>query len=212
MFKHYPTWSKPASRAALEESLGCGEVCITSSDTVLGFLAGLTSEAFEKLDRLKQRSNKPYLLLIGDKNRLPYFVETPLSPGLEHMVTKCWPGPVTLIFKAKESLPSFIKGPEGTVALRVPQHEGLLSILKDVPGLFSTSANLHGKPIPETVEDIDPQILLSVAYVVVDDQGKEKNAKLPSTILDCTGDQIRVVRSGAYPIHELEALYGQPFL
>lgn len=212
MFKRYLIWSKPASRGILEDSLGCGEVCITSSDTVLGFLAGLTFQGFQKLDSLKQRSNKSYLLLIGDTSRVSFFVDTPLSPELERMIDSCWPGPVTLIFKAKESLPSYIKGPEGTVALRVPQHEGLLSILKDVPGLFSTSANLHGRPIPETVSAIDPVILESVACVVTDEHEESQNDRLPSTLLDCTGDRIRVIRRGAYRVDELEALYGQSFI
>ncbi|MGE0009194.1 MAG: L-threonylcarbamoyladenylate synthase [Candidatus Babeliales bacterium] len=210
MSPRFLTWSKPASRATLAHSLAHGSIAITSSDTVLGFLAPVTLEGFKKLDSLKQRENKPYLIVMADKSKLNHFIDLPLSAGLQRMIDSCWPGPVTLIFKARESLPSYVKGPDGTVALRVPQHAGLLDILKDMSGLFSTSANLHGQPIPETVSDIDPKILQAVACVVTDES--EKKQVIPSTILDCTQVQVRVVREGAYAINELEALYGAPFL
>jgi L-threonylcarbamoyladenylate synthase len=211
MSQHYLTWAEPASRAILQKILEQGKLAITSSDTVLGFLASLTEEGFRKLDNLKQRANKPYLVLMGDISTLNYFIDQPLSSGLERMLVSCWPGPVTIIFKARVSLPTYMKGPDGTIALRVPKHEGLLELLKHFPGLFSTSANLHGKPIPETIDDIDPKILEAVECVVIDDI-VTNTVKVPSTILDCTGEQIRVVREGAYPLRHLEALYGASFL
>lgn len=53
-----------------------------------------------------------------------------------------WPGPLALlIFKAKADLPSYLKGADGTIALRIPAHAGLQQLLVDCEGLFSTSAN-----------------------------------------------------------------------
>lgn len=217
------SWASSKDRACLARSLAEGQISVGSSDTVLGFLAPLTLAGFQKLDSIKKRADKPYLILIGDQSKISSFTDQPISPHLEQLMDLCWPGPVTLIFKAKEDLPEFIKSAQSTVALRVPDHKGLLALLKELPGLFSTSANLHGKPVPESIGQIDPEILKAVKYVMIDDhatapnisadlQGKSYRRMLPSTILDCTGKEIRIVREGACPIDKLEAAYGQKFL
>ncbi len=210
MLTKYISWASSVDRASLSRSLGAGSISIGSSDTVIGFLAPLTLEGYKNLDAIKKRADKPYLILIGDQSKLSSFTHQPINQGLERLMASCWPGPVTLIFKAKPGLPDYIKSNEGTVAVRIPDHSGLLALLLEFPGLFSTSANLHGKPVPESISQVDPHILESVAYVVIDEvaQGLSK----PSTILDCTGDQIKVVREGAYPIDQLEAAYGAKFI
>ncbi len=212
MLIKYISWASSVDRALLARSLRGGGISIGSSDTVIGFLAPLTLEGYKNLDAIKKRADKPYLVVIGDQSKLTSFTDQPITPGILSLMASCWPGPVTLIFKAKAELPDYVKSNEGTVAVRVPDHPGLLVLLKEFPGLFSTSANLHGKPIPESISQIDPKILESVAYVVTDNVTGAHGSSKPSTILDCTGDQIRVVRKGAYPIEPLEAAYGAKFI
>lgn len=202
-------WSKPASRAHLGNILKDGKIAISTSDTVLGFLAPLSQMGFNKLDYLKKRSNKPYLILMGSKDKLSFFTDQQLSPGLQRLVDSCWPGPVTLIFKAKASLPLYMVGSDGTIAIRVPRHEGLLEILKDFEGLFSTSANLNGMPVPETIDQIDQVIQDAVECIVVEEGDEGRN--VPSTILDCTQDVIKVVRDGAFDVKVLEGIVGVEF-
>jgi tRNA A37 threonylcarbamoyladenosine synthetase subunit TsaC/SUA5/YrdC len=120
-----------------------------------------------------------------------------------------WPGPLTLIFKARPDLPSWAKAADGTVSLRVPAHEGLLVLLNHFPGLFSTSANVSGQPLPMRVEDIDPHILEKAEVLVVEEMPGE--TKLPSTILDCSGPRIKIVREGAYSRQLLEKATGYCF-
>jgi len=79
---------------------------------------------------------------------------------------------------------------------------GLQQLLAYLPGLFSTSANISGKPIPQTINEVDERIVSQVAYAVIDKKEKAHKS-IPSTIIDCSGERIVVVREGAYPTDEL---------
>ena len=100
---------------------------------------------------------------------------------------KYWPGPVTLICKAKNDVPSYI-APNGKIALRVPDNSQLKEVLDHFDGLFYTSANRAGESIPVSVNDIDEQIIKYVA-AVINSSDKRGNVK-PSMILDITTDDI----------------------
>jgi len=146
-------------------------------------------------------------VLIGSKKKALSFVDGPVSLQIEKIIDSCWPGPVTLICRARKGLPYYMQAEDGTIGLRMPDHEGLLKILEHFEGLFSTSANLSGKPVPVTVDELDKQLVDQIEYLVLDDEKKEPII-LPSTILDCSGEQITVVREGAFPIDQIEARAG----
>lgn len=96
-----------------------------------------------------------------------------------------------------------MKGSDGTIGLRVPDYIGLQQLLAGCEGLFSTSANKAGEPIPLSFDEIDPDITKQVAAIVGDYSDNGSQTAVPSTILDCSGDTIRVVREGAYPIETI---------
>jgi L-threonylcarbamoyladenylate synthase len=164
------------------------------------------------LNRIKGRVDKPYIILIGEKCGLKEFSEG-VSPAVQSLIDSCWPGPLTLILRAKAGLPKIMRGVDGSIALRMPKHEGLLALLASIPALFSTNANKAGMPVPLYIEDIDQEILREVNFLVVDILGGQVSlGAKPSTILDCTGLQPRVIRVGAYAIGLLEEIAGQKFL
>jgi tRNA A37 threonylcarbamoyladenosine synthetase subunit TsaC/SUA5/YrdC len=95
----------------------------------------------------------------------------------------------------------------------VPSHAGLLVLLQDIPALFSTSANKAGSPVPGCLADVDPEIVRQVSAIILDhDAHAGCTSVVPSTIIDCTGPRLKVVREGAYAIDTLEAIAGQKFL
>ena len=96
-----------------------------------------------------------------------------------------------------------MKSKQGRIALRVPDHAGLQKLLTHFTGLFSTSANISGNPIPRTINEVDERIVKQVSCAVIDKKEKPV-ALLSSTIIDCSGEPIVVVRKGAYPIDELK--------
>jgi len=196
-------WCEGKTIDCLKKKLQSENIIIGSSDTVFGLLANISREGFKKLNAIKQRSNKSYLVLIANKMCLKHFVDANNLLQMGKFVDLCWPGPVTLIFKAKQSVPDFMKSKQGTIALRVPDHAGLQKLLPHFTGLFSTSANISGNPIPRTIEEVDERIIKQVACAVIDKKEK-RVALLPSTIIDCSGDHITIVREGAYPTDELK--------
>lgn len=196
-------WDNLEAIQKLKEVLDKDQIALTSSDTVLGLLGRLTQQSYYKLNSIKHRSEKPYVILMQSVKHLPQFIDQKLNKHLQTFISKVWPGPVTLIFKAKSDLPSYIKNNNGTIALRVPNHPGLLRLLCFYEGLFSTSANIHTAPIPQTIDEIDPQLLSNISVECY--QREYMNYPLiPSTILDCSSEKIKVVRSGCCLRDELK--------
>ena len=229
-------WEAAETTAQLTTLLKNNQVCLGSSDTVLGLLAPATIEGARALDRLKKRGSKPYIILVDSKEKLANFVDINWSPNLIKLVNHCWPGPLTLIFKLKPAAQPLFSDKQTTVALRIPEHAGLLNLLANFDGLFSTSANLAGQAVPTELAQVDPDIVHKVGAIVVDQipaslgtlssltepVGEDRVYRraltnLPSTILDCsqltnlgTG-QIKVIRHGAYEVSVLEQIYGERF-
>jgi len=199
------SWSDSKTIGLLKSTLHNGGVILAKGDTVLGLLADLSEKGRTELDHIKSRSKKPYLLLVGDNKKALNRIETDKYNifQIEKLMNICWPGPVTFIFHAKSGLVPYSKSIEDTVALRIPDHAGLLQLLEDLDGLFSTSANQAGEPVPSTIEDLDSAIMESVAGVVFDDVYQKPPLSLPSTIIDCTGERMVIVREGAFDINKL---------
>ncbi len=196
-------WNDNFSIDRLAAVLRDDGIAIGSSDTVFGLIANLKCSGKEALDRVKKRIDKPYLILISTESDLGKFVDPRKLLQIEKLASKCWPGPVTLICPARSDLPDFMKGPDGTIALRMPAHEGLRQLLKSFDGLFSTSANISGCPVPESIDTVDPEVLAQCSILVLDSPDVVEAKGLPSTILDCTGEEIKLVRQGVFPVEKL---------
>lgn len=166
-----------------------------TSDTIIGLIAPISQKGFDTLNRLKGRSDKPYLVLVAGKEQADQFTDALKKEPLKTLVENCWPGPLTLIVPAKDSVPSFATSASRAIALRVPNHPGLQEVASTMGGIFSTSANPTNQPIPQTIDELDPTIKDSVA-LLIDDHNETK--KTPSTIIDCTGNSIKIVREGVY--------------
>jgi len=196
-------WDNEKTSKEILSIMRSGGVIVGSSDTVFGLLAPLTQEGFMALNRIKKRQEKPYLILVKSQFVALNLIDQPLSSQIKNIMESCWPGPLTLIFKAKTDLPEYLKSPNGTIALRVPDHDGLQQLLTHCDGLFSTSANKAGEPIPASINELDPDIGKQVGAMVDDYSDGTSKEVLPSTILDCSDGTIRVVREGAFPIEAL---------
>jgi L-threonylcarbamoyladenylate synthase len=204
-------WQEPDSLEIIKKELRDDKIIICSTDTVLGLLGNCTQKAFLLLNEIKVRENKPYIILIESKKKALKFVDESSLMKASKLIDTCWPGPLTLIFNAKQEIYDFIKGSDGRIALRVPNHEGLLHLLSYFDGLFSTSANVAGKKVPENADQIDQTILAKVSYIVLDKPTGIMPSSLPSTLLDCSSDRIKVIREGALSIDELEQIQGERF-
>ncbi|HVH51109.1 MAG TPA: L-threonylcarbamoyladenylate synthase [Gaiellaceae bacterium] len=167
------------------EALRAGGAVILPTDTVYGLCALPGNE--DVLYELKQRDrSKPIALVALDVESLLAF-----APGLDRRILmSLLPGPYTLVLP----LPA-----GGTIGVRVPNLPSVAVDVLAVTGpVAATSANLAGGPDPRTVDEIPRAIRDRVAAIV--DGGELRGT--PSTVLDFTGAEPRIVREGAVPGNE----------
>jgi tRNA threonylcarbamoyl adenosine modification protein (Sua5/YciO/YrdC/YwlC family) len=158
-------------------ALRAGRAVILPTDTVYGLCALPAHE--EVLFELKGRDrSKPVALLAADVDSLAATV-----PGLDRgALERFLPGPYTLVF--------------GTVGVRVPNlPPESAEVVREVGLVVATSANASGGPDPLRVEDIPEEIRAACGAIV--DAGELPG--VPSTVLDLTGGEPRVLRQGAGP-------------
>ncbi len=177
------------------------KILLASSDTVLGLFGQLSEISKKKLDTIKKRNLKPYIVIIRSVDVLSEFTDQVFDDRLQKIMQQYWPGPLTIIFKAKDEVPGWMKGADGTIAIRVPDHAGLQNMLQQFYGLFTTSANISDQPLPHEYDQIDPIILEQVELVCCD-----KNMcynGLASTVIDYSAGSMKVLRQGAIVIDSI---------
>lgn len=176
-------------------ALLAGEPVVLPTDTVYGLCADARSEpACRRALSLKGRSGRqPSALLFPTVDD----VLAQLSDLPEPILRALLPGPYTLIFVNQASRYPWLS--EETIGIRVPELLSVATeIVKQVGAVMATSANHHGGPDPRTVDDVPADIRAACGAVV--DGGILPG--VPSTVLDLTGDEARVLREGAVPAAE----------
>jgi len=174
---------------------------VLPTDTVYGLAADAFDPAgVRRLLRAKGRSrSKPAPVLIGSADTLRALA-TNVTADVRALADRFWPGALTLICRQQASLRWDLGDSRSTVAIRVPDHADALALLGDIGPLAVSSANLTGQPPATTVEEAQGQ--LGEAVDVYLDAGPTPGP-LPSTIIDATGDVLRLVRAGMVPLDEL---------
>ena len=89
-----------------------------------------------QLNAIKGRSQKPYIVLLGSYMQVEQFAYLPKAVYLQQLFKACWPGPLTVILNLKIDRLSFLKSEKNTIAIRIPDHPGLLSLLQRMKGFF----------------------------------------------------------------------------
>ncbi|HSE07123.1 MAG TPA: L-threonylcarbamoyladenylate synthase [Nocardioidaceae bacterium] len=119
------------------------------------------------------------------------------------LIAELWPGPLTIVCRQQPSLQWDLGDTRGTVAVRMPDHEVALELLSRTGPLAVSSANLTGK---DAATDADQaQNMLGAAVEVYLDGGPTPGS-VPSTIVDATGEDARVLRVGAIPVDRVREI------
>ncbi len=190
--------------STIQEAVGAiraGDLVVLPTDTVYGLVCTPDGEEpIRALTALKGRPPaQPLALLASSIDRLLAAVPELRGRG-ERLARALLPGPYTLVFPNPARRFARLTGerPE-TIGVRVPELAGPGAIVLDHVGVVAaTSANVHGGPDPGRVEDVPVSILAAVSAVV--DNGELPGT--PSTVVDLTGDEPRVLREGAVPAEE----------
>jgi L-threonylcarbamoyladenylate synthase len=175
--------------------LRAGETIAFPTDTVYG--VGAAARDATAVLRLYAVKRRPYTqaipLLIADAADLDSVMAAPTPLALR--LARLWPGALTLVVPAAAGLPPELLASGATVAVRLPDHAWLRSLIRALgEPLAATSANLHGGRDPQTAEEVATQ--LGGALPLIADGGPTPGP-VPSTIVDCTQGEPRLLRAGA---------------
>ena len=185
------------------EAIRAGRPVVLPTDTVYGLCADPDNEAAAaEVARLKGRGERqPIAVLARDVERLVERV-----PELDERVLRALlPGPYTLVLPNPARRYPWLTGDRETIGVRVPELPAVTAdVLDEVGAVLATSANVHGGPDPKRLAEVPDEIRSACGVLV--DAGELPGT--PSTVLDLTGDEPRILREGAVPAAEALATVG----
>jgi L-threonylcarbamoyladenylate synthase len=188
---------------AAAAALRAGLPVVLPTDTVYGLCAdGYSEEPVRRAYELKGREPvQPSALLAGDVDVLLECLPE-LRGRIGPILRALLPGPFTLVVPNPAGRYPWLTGERAdTIGVRVPELPAPADAVLSRAGLvMATSANLPGGPDPARLEDVPDKILEGCGAVI--DAGELPG--VPSTVIDLTGDEPRVLREGA--VSEAEAL------
>ena len=175
------------------------------TETVYG-IATLASrpKAIAKIFQVKARpTNHPLILHLANYRQLEKWARN-IPAYVEVLCDNFWPGPLTIVLQRTERVCDAITGARETVAIRVPNNQVALTLLKKLDdGLVAPSANRFGKVSPTSAKHVVDDLGDEVALVL---DGGNSEIGVESTILDCTRSSPQILRLGAITKDELESV------
>lgn len=202
---HDPATWGPSLDAAVD-AVNRGAVIVLPTDTVYGVGAdAFQPRAVANVLAAKGRGRQmPPPVLIPDVRTVNGLARD-VPASARALMEACWPGALTVIVRAQPSLAWDLGDTGGTVALRVPDHGAARALLERTGPLAVTSANRTGQPAATTAADARDQLGDAVAVYL--DAG-DSPLGVASTIVDATGDRLRIVRDGGVSRDRIVAIVG----
>ena len=170
-----------------------GGVVAFPTETVMGLGVIYDNyEAYQKLNVIKGRpEDKPYTMMLGDIKDIEEYAY--LTDRDKKIIKEFMPGPLTVLLKAKDTVPGYVTHNTGVIGIRVPDFKILLNLLKNVKKpLLVPSANPSGKAPAINVSQVLVYFGETLNYIYAYDALGAK----PSTVLDLTGVSLKIVREG----------------
>ena len=187
--------------AETQEILKGGGVIAFPTDTFYGLGANpFNKTAVEKIYEIKGRDpEKPLLLLIDSIGKLEDLVEE-IPDASNKLIESFWPGPLTLLFKPKSSIPKYIT--TGLIGIRQPGNAITRKILAALSHpLTAPSANLTGETPATSAEQVRDHLGSKLDLIL--DAGICKGGE-PSTLVDTTQTPVRLIRAGAISFKSIQ--------
>jgi L-threonylcarbamoyladenylate synthase len=152
-------------------------------------------KAIERLFKLKGRGFKdPVSVVANDLRTVEGLVES-MPQVAELLIKRFWPGPLTIVFKAKGNVPDLLTARTGKIGVRIPGSPDAQRLLNALGSpLTATSANPSGNPPACEAGEVIKYFNGNIDVLI---DGGRLTAKRPSTVVDVTGDGIEVLREGA---------------
>ena len=182
-----------------------GGIIVFPTDTVYGIGCDPFNEkSVKRIYDIKRRSGKPMPILAKGLDDVEMIAE--MNEIEFKLVSKLWPGQLTILLRAKPSFKiSRLVSEDGMVGVRIPASLQTLTIIEESGGLLvGTSANISGLPPPQSIQELDEEILRSVDLVI--DGGRCLIGK-PSTVVRLVDkNRLRILRLGSITVEGLKAV------
>lgn len=200
----------PASDEAIQQALKIladGGLVAFPTDTVYGVGSlAFDGKAVESIYAAKDRPiEKAIPVLISEAAEMEKVGTN--TPDIAHqLAARFWPGPLTCLIPKKPTLPESVSA-TSTVGVRVPDHEVARALLRAAGPMAVTSANVSGQSSPSTAEEVFTQLAGRIELII--DGGKTPGG-IPSTVVDCTSDDLKILREGPISLQEIRRKLSSP--
>lgn len=184
------------------EVLKSGGLVAFPTDTVYGVgTLAFDNAAIESIYTAKDRPiEKAIPILIGEMSDLDK-VAVDIPNMARIFASRFWPGPLTCVVPKKQTLPLAVSA-TSTVAVRIPDHPDARALLIAAGPMAVTSANISGQPSPVTAMEVFNQLNGRIPLIL---DGGTTPGGIPSTLVDCTGEQPIILREGPISLNDLLA-------
>ena len=194
--------------ALAAELIRNGELVAIPTETVYGLGAnGLDEDAVKKIFEAKGRpQDNPLILHVAEAEEIERFCHS-IPEAAWRLAEAFWPGPLTMVLPAKDTVPKRTTGGLSTVAVRCPDSDVTRAIIRlaGVP-LAAPSANISGKPSTTTAQHVLHDHDRKIPAIV---DGGSCRVGVESTIVDLTEEPARLLRPGGITPEQLKAILGE---
>ena len=189
-----------------KEALLNHQVVAFPTETVMGLGVIYNDyDAYLRLNEIKNRpEDKPYTLMVKDVDEIDKYAFT--NEKIKRVIDEFMPGPLTILLKSKDNIPGYVTHNTGIIGIRIPTNIEALSLLKEINiPLLVPSANKSGEKPALNSEQVK-DIFLNEVAVIIDGVAKGEQ---PSTIIDLSSHDIKLIRNGPISFEGVKKIYGK---
>jgi L-threonylcarbamoyladenylate synthase len=187
----------------IAETIARGGIIAFRTDTFYGLGADpFNRNAVQRIKQVKGReATKPILVVISDIDQIERFISV-RSRAFDVLAERFWPGALTLIGKAAPAVPAEVTADTGTIGVRLPDDDKVRALVRACGGtLTATSANRSGEKPARTAAEVASYFGAAVDLII---DGGEARIDRPSTVVDASGREPKLIREGAIEWSEIQ--------
>ncbi|HEY2988641.1 MAG TPA: L-threonylcarbamoyladenylate synthase [Candidatus Binatia bacterium] len=189
--------------SAALQALKRGGVIVFPTETFYGLgVDALDAAAIERIVFLKGRNpDSPIAVIVADREMLTQVVPE-VSPITEKLISRFWPGPLTLVLPAKHGLPAPLLNREGKIGVRVSSHPIAIRLTRELGRpITATSANPSRKRPARTIQEARGYFVGGIEVFL---HAGSLTGRAGSTVVEVIGSRLKVIREGEISLTELE--------